>query len=80
MIKFIIPSKENDKQIKTKLRTSIYCKICLVVYMVQDELRKNCTGIIHNDLIMQQEDIDSYCLCGSIMGCSLAITTLGVAG
>ena len=59
MIKFVIPSKENDEQIKSNLGTSIYCKIHLVVYMVQDELRNKSSGIIHNDLIMQLEDIDS---------------------
>ena len=53
--KFAIPSKENDKQIKSNLRTSIYCKIHLVANMVQDELRNKSTGIIHNELIMQQE-------------------------
>ena len=30
----IISSKENDKQIKSNLRTSIYCKIHLVANMV----------------------------------------------
>ena len=59
MIKFVIPSKENDEEIKSNLRTSFYCKICLVANMVQDELRNKSTGIIHNDLIMQREDIDS---------------------
>ena len=39
MIKFVIPSKENDEQIKSNLRTYIYCKIRLVANMVQDELR-----------------------------------------
>ena len=48
--------QENDEQIKSNLRTSIYCKICLVIYMAQDELRNKSTGIIHNELIMQQED------------------------
>ena len=56
MIKFVIPSKENDEQIKSNLRTSIYCKIHLVANMVQDELRNKSTGIIHNELIMQWED------------------------
>ena len=41
---------------KSNLRTSIYCKICLVANMVQDELRNKSTGIIHNELIMQWED------------------------
>ena len=44
------------RTIKSNLRTSIYCKICLVANMVQDELRNKSTGIIHNELIMQQED------------------------
>ena len=41
LIKFAIPSKENDEQIKSNLRTSFYCKIDLrlVANMVQDELR-----------------------------------------
>ena len=56
MIKFVIPSKENDGQIKSNLRASIYSKICLVANMVQDELRNKSTGIIHNELIMQLED------------------------
>ena len=56
MIKFVIPSKEINKQIKSNLRTSIYCKMCLVANMVQDELRNKSTGIIHNELIMQRED------------------------
>ena len=56
VIKFVIPSKENDEQIKPNLRTSIYCKIRLVIYMVQDELRNKSTGIIHNELIMQWKD------------------------
>ena len=55
LIKFVIPSKENDEQIKSNLRTSICFKIHLV-YMVRDELTSKSTGIIHNDLIMQQED------------------------
>ena len=53
VIKFVIPSKENDEQIKSHLKTSIHCKIHLVANMVQDELRNKSTGIIHNDLIMQ---------------------------
>ena len=56
MIKFVIPSKENDEQIKSNRITSIYCKIRLVDNMVQDELRNKSTGIIHNELIMQRED------------------------
>ena len=56
VIKFAIPSKENHEQIKSNQRTSIYCKIRLVVYVVQDELRNKSTGIIHNELIMQQKD------------------------
>ena len=56
MIRFVIPSKENDEQIKSNLRTSIYCKIHLVTNMVQDELRNKSAGIIHNELIMQWED------------------------
>ena len=56
LIKFVIPSKEIHEQIKSNLRTSIYCKRCLVVYTVQDELRNKSTEIIHNELIMQQED------------------------
>ena len=56
MIKFVIPSKENDEHIKSNLRTSIYCKIHLATNMVQDELRNKSTGIIHNELNMQQED------------------------
>ena len=51
-----IPNKEIHKQIKSNLRTSIYCKIRLVVYLVQDELRNKSTGIIHNELIMRRED------------------------
>ena len=39
LMKFVIPSKENDEQIKSNLRTSIYCKIRLVANLVQDELR-----------------------------------------
>ena len=54
--KFVIPSKENDEQIKSNRRTSIYCKIRPVVYMDQDELRNKSTGIIYNELIMQQKD------------------------
>ena len=34
MIKFVIPSKEIHDQIKSNLRASIYCEICLVEYMV----------------------------------------------
>ena len=56
MIKFVIPCKEIHEQIKSNLRTSIYCKIRLVVYTVQDELRNKSTGIIHNELIMQWKD------------------------
>ena len=56
MIEFVIPSKEIHEQIKSNLRTSIYCKIRLVTNMVQDELRNKSTGIIHNELIMQRED------------------------
>ena len=56
MIKFVISSKENDKQIKSNLRTSIYCERSLVANMVQDELRNKSTGITHNELIMQWED------------------------
>ena len=56
MIKFVFPSKENDEQSKSNLRTSVYCKMCLVANMVQDELGKKSTGIIHNELIMQLED------------------------
>ena len=41
---------------KSNLITSIYSKICLVANMIQDELRNKSTGIIHNELIMQQED------------------------
>ena len=41
---------------KSNLRASICCKIRLVVYMAQDELRNKSTGIIHNELIMQRED------------------------
>ena len=48
MINFVIPSKEDDEQIKSYLRTSIYCKIHLVA--------NKSTRIIHNELIMQQED------------------------
>ena len=44
-----------DEQMKSNLRTSIYYKLRLVVYMVQDELRNKITGIILNDLIIQQE-------------------------
>ena len=55
-MQFEIPSKENAEQIKSNLRTFIYCKICVVANMVQDELRNKCTGIIHNELIMQRED------------------------
>ena len=69
MIKFVIPSKENDEQIKSNLKTSIYCKICLVVYTTQDELRSKSTGIIHNELIMQWEDY--WQLQSIVLGCSL---------
>ena len=55
VIKLVIPSKEKHEQIKSNLRTSIYCKTRLVVYMAQDELRKKSTGIIHNELIMRRE-------------------------
>ena len=48
MIKFAIPSKEMHEQIKSNLRASINCKICLVVYMVQDERRNKSTGISLN--------------------------------
>ena len=48
MIKFVIPIKERHEQIKSNLITYIYCKIRLVVYMAQDELRNKSTGIIHN--------------------------------
>ena len=73
MIKFVFPSKENVEQIKSNLRTSIYCKISLVANMVPDELRNRSTGIIHNELIMQWEDyiynkFESIGLHGSIMG------------
>ena len=51
----VIPSKEIYEQMKFNLRTSIYCKIRLVVYMVQDELRNKSAGTIHNELIMQWE-------------------------
>ena len=44
-----------DEQMKSNLRISIHCKLRLVVYMVQDELRNKSTGIILNDLIIQQE-------------------------
>ena len=56
VIKFVIPSKEIHDQMRSNLRTSIYCKMRLVDYMVQDELRNKSTGIIHNELIMQWED------------------------
>ena len=49
VIKFVIPCKENDEQIKSNLRTSIYCKIRLVANMVQNELRNKSTGIINNE-------------------------------
>ena len=52
LIKFVIPSEENDEQIKSNLRTSIYYKIHLVANMVQDELRNKSTGIVHSDLII----------------------------
>ena len=55
MIKFVIPIKKVHEQMKSNLRISIYCKLRLVVYMVQDELRNKSTGIILNDLIIQQE-------------------------
>ena len=56
MIKFVIPNKEIHEQIKSNLKTSIYCKIRPVGYMVHDELRNKSTGIIHNEIIMQWED------------------------
>ena len=56
LIKFVIPNKENDEQLSLIKRTSIYCKMRLVVYMAQDELRNKSPGIIHNDLIMQRKD------------------------
>ena len=52
LIKFVIPSKEIHEQMKSNIRTSVYCKIRLVGYMVQDELTNKITGIIHNELIM----------------------------
>ena len=36
--------------------TSIYCKICLVANMVQDELTTREQAIHQNNLIMQGED------------------------
>ena len=50
---------------KSNLRTSIYCKMRLVVCMVQDGLRKKSTGIIQNELIMQWVNsmtVTGYCL------------------
>ena len=56
MIKFGIPSKENDEQFKSSLKNFYLLKICLVANMVQDELRVKVQEIIHNNLIMQWED------------------------
>ena len=58
MIKCVIPSKENDEQLSLKKSKELLFieKIHLVANMVQDELRNKSTGIIHNELIMQQED------------------------
>ena len=51
VIKFVIP-KEIHEEMKSNLGTSIYCKIRLVVYMVQDEQENKSIGIIYNELIM----------------------------
>ena len=56
MIKFVIPSKENDEQLSLIKRAAIYCKIYLVANTVQDKLKNKSTGIIYNDLITQLED------------------------
>ena len=56
LIKFVTSSKENDEQFESNLKIFYLLEICLVVYMVQDELRVKIQEIIHNNLIMQQED------------------------
>ena len=38
MIKFVTFSKENDEQFESNLKNFYLLKICLVIYMVQDEL------------------------------------------
>ena len=57
MIKFVTSSKENEEQFKSNLMNFyLFENICLVANMVQDELRGKTQEIIHNNLIMQQED------------------------
>ena len=51
MIRFCSSQQKNTRTNVVYLRTSIYLKIRLVVYMVQDELRNKSTGIIHNEII-----------------------------
>ena len=44
MIKFVTSSEENDEQFKSNLKNFYLLKICLVVYMVKDELRVKDAG------------------------------------
>ena len=57
LIKFVTSSKENNEQFKSNRKNFDLLKNKrLVVYMAQDELRGKIQEIIHNNLIIQQED------------------------
>ena len=62
-------SKENDEQFKSNLKNFYLLKIRQVVHMAHDELRDKIQEIIHNNLIMRQEDY--WWLASIVLGTSL---------